>query len=172
MRTAVNELVDSYQRRAHGGDGVRPLRDPSELTDRLIRSLAGYGPLTSLLERRDIEEIFIEGERVTYIDTSGRLQALNAPTSEEENRQIISRILSGTNRRLDTSNPIEQARILGGTARLTAVIPPVADHLSVTIRKYTVKDYDLQFLVDCDALSQGRGGVSVGNCSSHDDDDA
>ena len=34
------------------------------------------------------------------------------------------------------------------------MIPPVADHLSVTIRKYTVKDYDLQFLVDRDALSQ------------------
>ena len=44
--------------------------------------------------------------------------------------------------------------MLDGTARLTAVIPPVADHLSVTIRKYTVKDYDLQFLVDRDAMSQ------------------
>ena len=154
VRLAVNELVDNYQRRAHAGGGVRPLRDPDELLARLINSLSGYGPLTSLLERRDIEEIFIEGERVTFIDSSGRLQALNAPTSEEENRQIVARILSGTNRRLDTSNPIEQARVLDGTARLTAVIPPVADHLSVTIRKYTVKDYDLQFLVDGDALSQ------------------
>ena len=154
VRDAVNELVDGYQRRARAGDGVRPLRDPAELTNRLINSLAGYGPLTAILNRRDIEEIFIEGERVTFIDASGRLQALNAPTSEDENRQIVARILSGTNRRLDTSNPIEQARVLGGTARLTAVIPPVADHLSVTIRKYTVKDYDLQFLVDGDALSQ------------------
>lgn len=154
VRIAVNELVDGYQRRAYAGDGVRPLRDPAELTKRLINSLAGYGPLTALLERRDIEEIFIEGERVTYIDASGRLQGLNTPTSEEENRQIVARILSGTNRRLDTSNPIEQARVLGGTARLTAVIPPVADHLSVTIRKYTVKDYDFQFLIDRDALSQ------------------
>ena len=154
VRAAVNDLVDRYQRRAHAGDGVRPLRDPEELTDRLINSLAGYGPLTALLARRDIEEIFIEGERVTFIDASGRLQALNEPTSEEENRQIVARILSGTNRRLDTSNPIEQARVLGGTARLTAVIPPVADHLSVTIRKYIVKDYDLQFLVDGDVLSQ------------------
>ena len=154
VRSAVNELVHSYQRQAYAGDGVRPLRDPAELTSRLIDSLAGYGPLTSILERRDIEEIFIEGERVTFIDTSGRLQALNEPTSEDENRQIVSRLLSGTNRRLDTSNPIEQARVLDGTARLTAVIPPVADHLSVTIRKYTIKDYNLQFLVERGSISQ------------------
>lgn len=159
VRRAVTELVDGYQRRARGGDGVRPLRDPAELTRRLINSLTGFGPLTGLLERSDIEEIFIEGSRVTYIDGSGRLQALNAPTSEEENRQIIDRILSTTNRRLDTSNPIEQARVLDGMARLTAVIPPVADHLSVTIRRYTVKDYDFDFLVDRDALTPAAAGL-------------
>lgn len=158
VRTAVTELVEQYQRRAYAGDGFRPLRDPTELTRRLIDSLAGYGPLTELLERTDVEEIFIEGDRVTFLDGSGRLQGLNAPTSEEENRQIIDRILAGTNRRLDTSNPIEQARVLDGTARMTAVIPPVADHLSVTLRKYVVKDYDLGFLIDRDALTAAAAG--------------
>ena len=94
VRQAVSGLVDRYQSRARGGNGLRPLRDPAELTRRLINSLTGYGPLTELLERTDIEEIFIEGPRVTYIDASGRLQALNAPTSEDENRQIIDRILT------------------------------------------------------------------------------
>jgi len=158
VRNAVVELVEQYQRQAYAGEGYRPLRNPVELTSRLIDSLAGYGPLTELLERRDIEEIFIEGSRVTYLDTSGRLQGLNAPTSEAENRQIIDRILSGTNRRLDTSNPIEQARVLDGSARLTAVIPPVSDHLSVTLRKYTVKEYDLGFLVGRDALTSSAAG--------------
>lgn len=153
VRAEVERLVDDYQRRAFAGDGNRPLRDPRGLAGRLLDSLAGYGPLTPLLERTDIEEIFIEGERVSYLDGAGRLQPLNAPTSEEENLQIVSRILAGTNRRLDTSNPIEQARVLDGSARLTAVIPPVADRLSVTIRKYVVKDYDLGFLAGKGALS-------------------
>ena len=82
------------------------------------------------------------------------MHPLGVPTSEEENIQIVSRILAGTNRRLDTSNPIEQARVLDGSARLTAVIPPVADRLSVTLRKYVVKDYDLDFLVGRGALSE------------------
>ena len=153
IRSEVDRLVSAYQRRAHAGDGVRPFRDPAHVSDRLIDSLVGYGPLTPLLNGSDIEEVFIEGERITFIDASGRLQALDAPTSEEENRQIVARILAGTNRRLDTSNPIEQARVLGGRARLTAVIPPVADRLSVTIRKYTVKNHDLDFLMKRDVLS-------------------
>ena len=152
IRAEVDRLVSAYQRRAHAGDGVRPFRDPAQLSDRLIDSLVRYGPLTPIIERRDIEEVSIEGERITYIDSSGRLQALDAPTSEEENRQIVGRILAGTNRRLDTSNPIEQARVLDGRARLTAVIPPVADRLSVTLRKYTVKNHDLAFLVEGDVL--------------------
>lgn len=148
IRAEVGRLVSGYQRRAYAGNGVRPFRDPERLVGRLIDSLVSYGPLTPLLDRRDIEEVFIEGERITFIDSSGRLQALDTPTSEEENRQIVARILAGTNRRLDTSNPIEQARVLGGRARLTAVIPPVADRLSATLRKYTVKNYDLGFLVE------------------------
>lgn len=153
IRAEVDRLVSSYQRGARAGDGARPFRDPAQLSGRLMDSLVGYGPLTPIVDRHDIEEVFIEGDRITFIDASGRLQALDAPTSEEENRQIVARILAGTNRRLDTSNPIEQARVLGGRARLTAVIPPVADRLSATIRKYTVKNYDLSFLVDGKVLS-------------------
>ena len=158
VRAEVERMVDDYQRRAFAGDGIRPVRDPVGLADRLLDSLAGYGPLTALLERTDIEEIFIEGERVSYLDGSGRLHPLDVPTSEEENIEIVSRILAGTNRRLDTSNPIEQARVLDGSARLTAVIPPVADRLSVTLRKYVVKDYDLDFLVGSGALSGAAAG--------------
>lgn len=154
IRFEVDRLVSGYQRRAHAGDGVKPFRDPTQVSNRLMDSLVGYGPLTPILDRRDVEEVFIEGDRITFIDLSGRLQVLDVPTSEEENRQIVARILAGTNRRLDTSNPIEQARVLSGRARLTAVIPPIADRLSATIRKYTVKNHDLEFLVDKDVVSK------------------
>ena len=42
------------------------------------------------------------------------------PTSEEENRQIIERLLAPTERQLNTKHPMVQARVLDGTARLTA----------------------------------------------------
>src|SRR6266545_4511695 len=68
-----------------------------------------------------------------YVDSSGRRQTLVAPTTEEENRQAIDRLLGATQRHLDTQSPLVHARVLGGRARLSAAIPPVADKLSCTI---------------------------------------
>lgn len=151
IRRIVADAVQGYQASAHGG-AAAPLSDPADMVRRLNQAILDYGPLTDLTERADVEEIFIEGDRVSYIGDSGRLQALLEPTTEAENRQIVDRLLAGTNRRLDASSAIQQARVLGGTARLTAVIPPVSDRLSVTIRKYTISDETLDSLVGRDAL--------------------
>ena len=43
--------------------------------------------------------------------------------------QTVERLLATGERHLDAKSPIVQARILGGQARLTACIPPVADVL-------------------------------------------
>ena len=93
----------------------------------MLRSVTDLGPLTELLARRDVEEIFIEGARVSYLDGSGRLRGLTVPTSEDENRQLVERLLAATERQLNTKHPMVQARVLDGTARLTAAIPPVGD---------------------------------------------
>lgn len=157
VRRAVVQLVDEYQKLARGG-AYRTLADPDELAERLVRSVVHFGPLTELLARADVEEIFIEGDRITFLEAGGRLQAFGEPTTEEENRQVVDRFLADTNRRLDSANPIEQGRILGGTARLTAVVPPVSDHLSATIRRYVVRAFDLPELVDRATLTAAAVG--------------
>ncbi|MBA2528710.1 MAG: CpaF family protein, partial [Euzebyales bacterium] len=152
VRSAVVEAVEAYQRRAHLGDGAA-LRDPRDMVARLLRSITAYGALTDLLSRPDVEEVFIEGPRVSYIDRSGRLQGLAVPTTAEENRQVVDRLLSSTQRHLDTGSPLVQARVLQGTARLTAAIPPVADGLSATIRRHTLRRDTLGGLVAGGSLS-------------------
>jgi pilus assembly protein CpaF len=146
VRGEVRRAVDVYQRGSHRGEGT-PLKDPDVMTDRIVRSITDFGPLTELLGRPDVEEVFIEGPRVTYLDASGHLRGLTTPTSEEENRQILDRLLAATDRQLNTKQPIVQARVLQGTARLTAAIPPVGDRLSATIRQYTVRNVTLDDLV-------------------------
>jgi pilus assembly protein CpaF len=147
MRTEVLGAVENYQRQAHLGDRTS-LADPTDMTERVLRSITEFGPLTDLLTRTDVEEVFIEGARVSYIDSSGRLQGLAAPTTEEENRAVIERLLASTQRRLDASNPLTQARVLGNQARLTAAIPPVADELSATLRRQTMRRDTLASLRD------------------------
>jgi len=152
VREEVERAVDDYQKRAHRGEEV-PLIEPHMMRERVLRSITDLGPLTDLLARRDVEEIFVEGARVSYLDGSGRLRGLTLPTSEEENRQIVERLLAPTDRQLNTKHPMVQARVLDGTARLTAAIPPVGDQLSATLRRYTVRNVTLDDLVARDSLT-------------------
>jgi len=138
IHTHAAEAVARYQQAAHLGDG-RALRDPATTVHRLMAAVTRYGPLTDLLERDDIEEVFIEGAQVRYLDGQGRLRTLEAPTSARENLQIIERLLAATPRRLDAATPLTQARVLDGSARLTAAIPPVSQSLSATIRRHTLR---------------------------------
>ncbi len=149
----LRATVDDYQRNAHLGEG-RSLADPEATLQRLVRSVASLGSLGDLLDREDIEEVFIEGERVTYLEAGGSLRVLEMPSSEAENRQVIERLIAGTDRRLDASNPVSQARILDGTARLTAVIPPISDRLSATIRRYAMRKETLPSLVELGSISE------------------
>lgn len=152
VRALLESTVDDYQSRAHLGAG-RSLADPAETLDRLLESVTGRGPLARLLERSDIEEVFIEGEHLTYIEAGGSLHASPMPTTEAENRQTVEQLLSSTDRRLDVSNPIVQARVLDDSARLTAVIPPVGDHLSATIRRYALRRQTLDSLVELGSIT-------------------
>ena len=152
VREVVLEIVQSYQARAHLGSG-RALADPSGMAQQILASVTDFGPLTELFARPDIEEIFIEGDEVAYIDGHGRLQGMTMPTTEAENMQTVERLLATGERHLDAKSPIVQARILGGQARLTACIPPVADVLSATIRKHTMRRETLQSMVERGTLS-------------------
>lgn len=157
VREVVQECVQNYQARAHLGSG-RALADPGTMASQILASVTDFGPLAELFARPDIEEIFIEGDEVAYIDGHGRLQGLTIPTTEGENIQTIERLLATTERHLDAKSPIVQARVLGGQARLTACIPPVADVLSATIRKHTMRRETLQSLVERGTLTAAAAG--------------
>lgn len=156
IRKVVTEVVQNYQTRAHLGTG-RSLADPTTMTQQVLASVTDFGPLADIFARPDIEEIFIEGDEVAYIDGQGRLQGLTIPTTEAENLQTVERLLANSERHLDAKNPIVQARILGGQARLTVCIPPVADVMSATIRKHTMRRETIQTLVERGTLSPAAG---------------
>lgn len=121
--------------------------------NRLCDSIFGFGPLDAILNSSDVEEIFIEGPRVSYIDSSGYLKGLATPTSEAENKHVVEKLLSDTDRSLNVKSPLVQARVLNGQARLTASISPISDSLSATIRKYVVKNISLKSLAEKSSLS-------------------
>lgn len=153
----IESAVEDYQRTAHLSGG-RSLADPRATVQRLFKSVSAHGPLGDLLNRDDIEEIFIEGDRVSYLEAGGWLRGLEVPTTEEENRRVIERLVASTDRRLDASSPLAQARILDGSARLTAVIPPVSDRLSATIRRYALRKETLDSLASLGSITEAAAG--------------
>lgn len=157
VEVVVREAVGRWERDAAVGGGFA-LRDPEEMVERVTAAVTGHGPVDRLLERDDVEEVFIEGDTVRFIDGTGRLIPLDVPTSEEEHRALVTRLLAETDRHLDTASPMVQARVLGGTARLTAVVPPVADRLSATIRRYAVRRQTLDGLVELGSLGPDVAG--------------
>jgi pilus assembly protein CpaF len=152
VQAEVERAVDEFSRRARLGEVV-PLGDPDAMAQRVLKAVVDLGPLSELFSRTDIEEIFVEGSRVTYLDTEGRLRGLAEPTDESENRRTIDRLLASTDRVLNAQQPMVQARVCDGSARLTAAIPPIADCLSATIRRYTLRNAGLDELVERDSLT-------------------
>jgi pilus assembly protein CpaF len=154
----VEQAVADYQTAAESGQLGPVLHSPQQTEERLLRSITDLGPLAGLLTEPGIEEIFIEGDRVTYIDGSGSLRSPGEVTTSDEMSRVLSRLLSATDRHLDTASPIVQARVLDGTARLTAVIPPVSDRPSATIRRYALRRETLPFLVERGSLTAAAAG--------------
>jgi pilus assembly protein CpaF len=152
VQSEIERAIDDYERRARL-DGQMVLGDPRAMAQRVLRSITEMGPLSALFARPDVEEIFIEGSRVTYLDANGRLHGLAETTSADEARQIIERMLAESERALNAKYPLVQARVLQGSARLTVAIPPIAEHVSATVRRYTVRDVSLAELVARETLS-------------------
>ena len=150
----ASDVVERYQREARTGLGGLALADPPDMVARLIRSVINWGVLTELLERRDVEEIFIKGRDVWYLDSTGRLQNIEEPTTEGELQGIVNRLLRTAGRTVDQRVPMVQTQVLGGSARLGVIIPPIADALSATIRKYTLRNETLDVLVDRGSLTR------------------
>jgi pilus assembly protein CpaF len=148
------DVVERYQREARTGLGGLALANPPDMVGRLIRSVLNWGVLTDLLERRDVEEIFIKGGDVWYQDSAGRLRNIEEPTTEGELRQIVNRLLRTAGRTVDQRVPMVQTQVLGGRARLGVVIPPISDALSATIRKYTLRNETLDVLVEWGSLTR------------------
>ena len=155
----VGSIVDEYESDArHGVEGTAPLRDAGEMRRRLLASVQGFGPLQELFDDSTVEEVFLEGDRVSFVDGAGSLRFGEIPATEAEVLHVVKRLLATSDRHLDISSPIVQARVLDGSARLTAVIPPVSDHVSATIRRFALRRESLQHLVELGSLTREAAG--------------
>lgn len=98
----------------------------------------GYGPITELLEDKNITEIMVNGKDEIYIELDGKIikDETISFINDEHITRTIGRLIQPLGRTIDTSNPMVDARLADGS-RLNAVIEPLSLKGPVlTIRKF------------------------------------
>lgn len=100
--------------------------------------ISGYGPLTELLDDKQITEIMVNGTNEIYIELDGQVVKDDSVSfiNDDHIVRTIQRMIQPLGRTIDTSNPMVDARLADGS-RLNAVIPPLSLKGPVlTIRKF------------------------------------
>ena len=117
-------------------------------SDVLLEFRTNFGPLQSLMEDPEIEEVWINSPNRIFAARSGVSHLTNVVMTSEDVRGLIERLLMWGGRRLDLSNPFVDARLPDGS-RLHVAIPEItATHWAVNIRKHLVRGKSLHDLRD------------------------
>jgi len=99
----------------------------------------GFGVLQPLLDDPTVEEIWINAPDRVFVARDGRSELTSVMMTDDGVCDVVERMLRGTGRRLDLSNPFVDATLPDGS-RLHAVIPDIVPrHWSVNIRKFVAR---------------------------------
>lgn len=133
----------------------------SEILEQLMNLMFGYGILEPLINDSSVTEIMVNGLDRIYIEKDGCIQrSLDRRgnplkfNSYEEQIQVIEKIVSPLNRKINESEPIVDARLPNGS-RVNVVLQPIAlDGSTLTIRKFPENPYTMGQLVEFGTLSE------------------
>ena len=149
----IMELIDDIILDATKGQYMG-VKEKLELGKEVFNSLRRLDILQELLEDESITEIMINGSKDIFIEEGGRLHKW---AKEFESRikleDIVQQMVSKSNRIINESNPIVDARLEDGS-RLNIVLPPIAlNGPIVTIRKFPKEAITMERLIEFGSIS-------------------
>ena len=117
------------------------------LIQQVLDEICGLGPIQTLLDDPTITEVMINGCNEVFYEREGEIHpAERLFDTPDQIMLVIDRILAPLGRRLDSANPIVNARLANGD-RVNAVAAPIAiDGPAVTIRKFSNRITSLDHL--------------------------
>lgn len=137
MDTSMNEWINQIIDKTIEGYDLSNL-ERGHLFNLIDNEINGYGPITELLNSKNITEIMVNSPDEIYIEIDGVLVKDESVSfiNDEHIIRTISRLISPLGRTIDASNPMVDSRLLDGS-RINAVIPPLSTKGPViTIRKF------------------------------------
>lgn len=131
------------------------LQEKIELGKELFNAFRKLDILQDLIEDETITEIMINGTQNIFIEREGRITRSDKRfVSGKKLEDVIQQIVSDTNRIVNESSPIVDARLADGS-RVNVVLKPIAlNGPIVTIRKFPSRIITLEQLELWEALDQ------------------
>lgn len=128
--------------------------------DEIIDEMTGLGPLEPLLKEPSVSDILINGPNSVYVERGGLLEPTQTRFKDEAHLlRIVNKIVSWVGRRVDESHPMCDARLPDGSRVNVAVRPIAVDGPLVSIRKFSKKPFNLDRLVQIEALRPQMAAV-------------
>ena len=161
LRALIDEEVARWSEDFKRGTRGFDLSDPRLVAERAFRNLAGYGPLTPLLEDDDVWEIMINAPDAIFVKRHLGVSGYHDEVFHDDDHVLrtLTKILddaSSSHRKLDPAEGLQDAQLDTG-ARLHIVHSDVGrdGHVLVNIRKFTgVAFTSLDELVERDMLDE------------------
>ncbi|PTQ51587.1 MAG: Type II/IV secretion system ATP hydrolase TadA/VirB11/CpaF, TadA subfamily [Hydrogenibacillus schlegelii] len=156
VRSGLENLPTGYSVEEYIRERLRELtgKDDEALFKDIARRTLGLGPLEDLLVDPDVSDIMVNGPNQVYVERRGRLELTPIRFSDaEELINIIYRIMQMSGRRINFSQPVEDARLPDGS-RVNAVIPPASEVPLLTIRKFVQKTFSTQDLLATGSITE------------------
>ena len=122
--------------RALAAEGVVAAPDVwARLVRDLVDDLGGLGPLEPLLRDPAVTDVMVNGPDEVHIERHGRLERVEVAFDGDDHvSRVLARTLGPLGVRLDRAHPFADA-VLSDGVRLHAILPPLADRPTVTLRR-------------------------------------
>ena len=153
VRTIAQEVVRAHDERSLTGV-VTPVADPTGTIGELVARIAGFGPLQSLLDDPEVEEIWINEPSRVFAARGGKHELTTVILTQDQVDELVERMLKSSGRRIDISQPFVDAMLPDGH-RLHVVLEGITRNFSaVNIRKFVLKAANLNELVRLGSMSE------------------
>lgn len=124
----------------------------ARLRREVAAELHGAGPLEPLLELAGVTDVLVNGPDDVWFDRGAGMERSGVRFGGEAAvRRLAQRLAASAGRRLDDALPFVDAVLPDGT-RLHAVLPPVVERTTISLRVLARRPHDLGLLVARDAM--------------------
>jgi pilus assembly protein CpaF len=149
LHRATREIINELGLQANGSE-----RD--EVANQVVDEIIGLGPIEPLMRDDRITDIMINSPKDIFCEIDGVNHMVPIEFRDDNHlMNVVNRIVSAVNRRVDESSPIVNARLMDGS-RVNVILPPLAiKGPTVCIRKFGKKKIRAKELLEKKSLTPG-----------------